>query len=167
MDEAVSQLSHGALEHVTLYSLLTDPMTSCGCFECICGVEPMSGGVVITTREHTGMTPAGMTFSEMASFTGGGVQTPGYMGHGKHYIASHKFLRAEGGIGRIVWMPKALKDQVRDKLDATAKDLYGVDNFTDMIADETVCTDDLEALLNFLAENGHPVLEMTNIAELM
>ncbi|MBQ5341237.1 MAG: CO dehydrogenase/CO-methylating acetyl-CoA synthase complex subunit beta, partial [Oscillospiraceae bacterium] len=167
VDEAVSQLSHGALEHVTLYSLLTDPMTSCGCFECICGVEPMSGGVVITTREHTGMTPAGMTFSEMASFTGGGVQTPGYMGHGKHYIASHKFLRAEGGIGRIVWMPKALKDQVRDKLDATAKDLYGVDNFTDMIADETVCTDDLEALLNFLAENGHPVLEMTNIAELM
>ena len=167
VDEAVSQLSHGALEHVTLYSLLTDPMTSCGCFECICGVEPMSGGVVITTREHTGMTPAGMTFSEMASFTGGGVQTPGYMGHGKHYIASHKFLRAEGGIGRIVWMPKALKDQVREKLDATAKDLYGVENFTDMIADETVCTDDLEALLNFLAENGHPVLEMTNIAELM
>ena len=42
-----------------------------------------------------------------------------------------------------------------------------MENFTDMIADETVCTDDLEALLNFLAENGHPVLEMTNIAELM
>lgn len=167
VDEAVFQLSHGALEHVTLYSLLTDPMTSCGCFECICGVEPASGGVVITTREHAGMTPAGMTFSEMASFTGGGVQTPGYMGHGKHYIASHKFLRAEGGIGRIVWMPSALKEQVRTKLDATAKDLYGVDNFTDMIADETVCTDDLDALMTFLAEKGHPVLEMTNIAELM
>ena len=98
---------------------------------------------------------------------GGGVQTPGYMGHGKHYIASHKFLRAEGGIGRIVWMPKALKEQVRTKLDATAKDLYGVDDFTDMIADETVCTDDLEALMTFLAEKGHPVLEMRNIAELM
>lgn len=167
VDEAVFQLSHGALEHVTLYSLLTDPMTSCGCFECICGVEPASGGVVITTREHAGMTPAGMTFSEMASFTGGGVQTPGYMGHGKHYIASHKFLRAEGGIGRIVWMPSALKEQVRTKLDATAKDLYGVDNFTDMIADETICTDDLDALMTFLAEKGHPVLEMTNIAELM
>ena len=64
-------------------------------------------------------------------------------------------------------VPVKLKDQVREKLDATAKDLYGVENFTDMIADETVCTDDLEALLNFLAENGHPVLEMTNIAELM
>ncbi|MBQ3412162.1 MAG: CO dehydrogenase/CO-methylating acetyl-CoA synthase complex subunit beta [Oscillospiraceae bacterium] len=167
VDEAVFQLSHGALEHVTLYSLLTDPMTSCGCFECICGVEPASGGVVITTREHAGMTPAGMTFSEMASFTGGGVQTPGYMGHGKHYIASHKFLRAEGGIGRIVWMPKALKEQVRTKLDATAKDLYGVENFTDMIADETICTEDLDTLMTFLAEKGHPVLEMTNIAELM
>ena len=36
--------SHGALEHVTLYSLLEDPMTSCGCFECICGIEPCSHG---------------------------------------------------------------------------------------------------------------------------
>ena len=160
VDEAIQKYSHGALEHVTLYSLFQDPMTSCGCFECICGVEPVSMGVVITCREHAGMTPLGMTFSEMASMTGGGVQTPGFMGHGKHFIASKKFIAAEGGPGRIVWLPKLLKDQMRDRLDATAKEMYGIDNFTDMIADETICTEDPEALLAYLSEVGHPVLSM-------
>ena len=160
VDEAVKKYSQGALEHVTLYSLFQDPMTSCGCFECICGVEPVSMGVVITCREHAGMTPLGMTFSEMASMTGGGVQTPGFMGHGKHFIASHKFIAAEGGPGRIVWLPKILKDQMRERLDKTALEMYGVENFTDMIADETICTEDPEQLLNFLSEVGHPVLSM-------
>ena len=160
VDEAVFKYSHGALEHVTLYSLFQDPMTSCGCFECICGVEPVTMGVVITCREHAGMTPLGMTFSEMASMTGGGVQTPGFMGHGKQFISSKKFLKAEGGLGRIVWMPKELKDQVRERLDAAAKELYDVDNFTDMIADETICTEDPEQLMNYLSEVGHPVLSM-------
>ncbi len=160
VDEAIFKYSHGALEHVTLYSLFQDPMTSCGCFECICGVEPCSMGVVITCREHAGMTPLGMSFSEMASMTGGGVQTPGFMGHGKHFISSKKFISAEGGPGRIVWMPKMLKDQMRERLDATALELYGVENFTDMVADETVCTEDPEELLNFLGEVGHPVLSM-------
>ena len=160
VDEAVAKFSHGALEHVTLYSLFQDPMTSCGCFECICGVEPVTMGVVITSREHAGMTPLGMTFSEMASMTGGGVQTPGFMGHGKHFIASKKFIAAEGGLGRIVWLPKELKEQMREKLDAAAKELYDVDGFTDMIADETICTEDPEELLNYLTEVGHPVLSM-------
>ena len=160
VDEAVAKYSHGALEHVTLYSLFQDPMTSCGCFECICGVEPVTMGVVITSREHAGMTPLGMTFSEMASMTGGGVQTPGFMGHGKHFIASKKFIAAEDGLGRIVWLPKELKEQMREKLDAAAKELYDVDGFTDMIADETICTEDPEELLNYLTEVGHPVLSM-------
>ncbi len=160
VDEAINKYSHGALEHVTLYSLFQDPMTSCGCFECICGVEPVSMGVVITCREHAGMTPLGMTFSEMASMTGGGVQTPGFMGHGKHFISSKKFIAAEGGPGRIVWLPKLLKEQMRERLDATVLELYGVENFTDMIADETICTEDPEELLNYLSEVGHPVLGM-------
>ena len=157
VDEAVHSFSQGALEHVTLYSIMEDPMTSCGCFECICGIEPMSNGVCIVNREHTGVTPIGMTFSELASMTGGGVQTPGFMGHGKHFIASKKFMKAEGGLQRIVWLPKALKDQIADRLNISAKELYGIDNFADMIADETICEDG-EALMNFLTEKGHPVL---------
>ena len=109
VNKAISDATHGAVENVTLYSILEDPMTSCGCFECICGIEPMSNGFIVVNREYKGMTPSGMTFGELASCTGGGVQTPGYMGHGRHFISSKKFIAAEGGIERIVWMPKELK----------------------------------------------------------
>ncbi len=159
VNEAVKKLSQGALEDVSLYSIMEKPMTSCGCFECICGIEPFSNGVCITNREYAGMTPLGMTFPELASMTGGGVQTPGFMGHGKHFIASKKFMKAEGGIERIVWMPKALKDQVAERLNATAKELYGIDNFTDMVGDETIA-EDPETLLAFLTEKNHPALSM-------
>jgi acetyl-CoA synthase len=159
VNENVVASSHGNLESVSLYSIMVDPMTSCGCFECICGIEPFSNGVVIVNREHFGVTPLGMTFPEMASMTGGGVQTPGFMGHGKHFIASRKFMKAEGGSARIVWMPKALKEFVASKLNATAKELYDIDNFTDMIGDETV-SEDPESLMEFLAEKGHPALSM-------
>ena len=162
VNEAVRKFSQGALDDVSLYSIIEKPMTSCGCFECICGIEPLSNGVCIANREYAGMTPIGMTFSELASMTGGGVQTPGFMGHGKHFIASKKFMKAEGGIERIVWMPKDLKEQVAERLNATAKELYGIDNFTDMIADETVTTDPAE-LVDFLTEKGHPALTMDPI----
>ena len=157
VNKMIKEATHGAVETVTLYSILEDPMTSCGCFECICGIEPMSNGFIVVNREFKGMTPVGMTFGELASCTGGGVQTPGYMGHGRHFIASKKFIAAEGGIERIVWMPKELKDDVAERLNKTAKELYGIDNFSDMIADETIC-EDCEALMDFLTEKNHPVL---------
>lgn len=159
VNEAVKKYSMGALERVTLYSIMEDPMTSCGCFECICGIEPLSNGVAIANREYAGVTPLGMTFPEMASMTGGGVQTPGFMGHGKHFISSKKFMAAEGGLERIVWMPKELKETVAERLNATAKEMYGIDNFTDMIGDETIA-EDPETLFAFLQEKNHPALGM-------
>ena len=162
VDKAIFDSTHGAVESVTLYSILEDPMTSCGCFECICGIEPMSNGFVIVNREFAGMTPAGMTFGELASCTGGGVQTPGYMGHGRHFISSKKFIAAEGGIERIVWMPKELKDDVAVRLNKAAQELYGIENFVDMVADETITTDG-EELLAWLTEKNHPVLGMESL----
>ena len=162
VNRMVAEATQGALEKVTLYSIMEDPMTSCGCFECICGIEPFSNGVIIANREYAGMTPLGMTFGELASMTGGGVQTPGFMGHGRHFIASKKFMSAEGGFERIVWMPKELKDDVAERLNKSAKEKYGIDNFTDMIADETVATDE-ESLMAFLQEKNHPVLGLDPI----
>ena len=162
VNRMVAEATQGALERVTLYSIMEDPMTSCGCFECICGIEPFSNGVIIANREYAGMTPLGMTFGELASMTGGGVQTPGFMGHGRHFIASKKFMSAEGGFERIVWMPKELKDDVAERLNKSAKEKYGIDNFADMIADETVATDE-EALMAFLQEKNHPVLGLDPI----
>ena len=56
-------------------------------------------------------------------------------------------------------MPKELKDDVGPKVNATAKELYGIDNFIDMVADETICTE-VDDLMNFLTEKNHPVLGM-------
>jgi acetyl-CoA synthase len=162
VNKVVNDATHGALNQVTLYSILEDPMTSCGCFECICGIMPEANGVIIANREYAGVTPTGMTFGELASMTGGGVQTPGFMGHGRHFISSKKFVAAEGGVERIVWMPKELKDDIAERLNKTAKAVCGIDNFTDMICDETIATDS-EAVLAFLTEKGHPALSMPPI----
>ena len=162
VNKIVKDATHGAVESVTLYSLLEDPMTSCGCFECICGILPEAKGVVVVNREFAGMTPSGMTFGELASMTGGGVQTPGFMGHGRHFIASKKFISAEGGIERIVWMPKELKDDVAERLNKTAKELYGIDNFADMICDETIAVDAGD-VIEFLQSKNHPALGMDEI----
>ena len=121
-----------------------------------------ANGVVIVNREHAATTPLGMTFGELASMTGGGVQTPGFMGHGRAFIPSKKFMKAEGGIERIVWMPKELKDFVADRLNATAKELYDIDNFADRICDETIAVDS-DAVVAFLTEKGHPALNMDPI----
>jgi acetyl-CoA synthase len=164
VNQAVSAASHGATERVTLYSILEDPMTSCGCFECICGILPEANGVLVVNREYAGTTPSGMTFGELASMTGGGVQTPGFMGHGRHFIASKKFAAAEGGVTRIVWMPKELKDDVAERLNRTAKALCGIDDFTSMICDETIAVD-AEGVLAFLTEKGHPALQLAEIMQ--
>ncbi|MCD8743849.1 acetyl-CoA decarbonylase/synthase complex subunit alpha/beta [Clostridioides difficile] len=162
VNETVNQISQGAVESVTLYSILEDPMTSCGCFECICGIMPEANGFVVVNREFASVTPVGMTFGELASMTGGGVQTPGFMGHGRHFISSKKFAYAEGGAERIVWMPKELKDYVADKLNATVKEMTGIENFCDMVCDETIA-DDSEGVLAFLEEKGHPALAMESV----
>ncbi|MGI6110158.1 MAG: acetyl-CoA decarbonylase/synthase complex subunit alpha/beta [Eubacteriaceae bacterium] len=162
VNETVRKASQGALESVSLYSILEDPMTSCGCFECICGIMPEANGVIIVNREYADTTPSGMTFGELASLTGGGVQTPGFMGHGRHFISSKKFMSAEGGPERIVWMPKELKDDVAEKLNQTVKEMSGIENFTDMVCDETIATDS-EAVCEWLAEHGHPAMSMDPI----
>ena len=162
VNKIVKDATHGAVERVTLYSLIEDPMTSCGCFECICGILPEAKGIVVVNREYGGMTPSGMTFGELASLTGGGVQTPGFMGHGRHFIASKKFVSAEGGVKRIVWMPKELKDDVAERLNKTAKLLFGIENFADMICDETIAVES-DAVLAFLQSKNHPALAMDEI----
>jgi acetyl-CoA synthase len=162
VNKVVQEATHGSVNQVTLYSIMEDPMTSCGCFECICGIMPEANGVVVVNREYKGGTPTGMTFGELASMTGGGVQTPGFMGHGRHFIASKKFISAEGGVSRIVWMPKELKDDVAPRLNKTAKALYGIDNFSDMICDESIATD-TDAVVAFLTEKKHPAFEMEAI----
>jgi acetyl-CoA synthase len=158
VDDFVYSKSNQTIPRFSAYSMLEDPMTSCGCFEAIACVLPGTGGIMIVDREFQGMTPAGMTFSSLAEVTGGGQQTPGFIGIGTLYITSKKFISADGGLKRVVWMTTNLKNRLGDKLNERCTEI-GAPDLLDKIADETV-TDNLEQLVEHLTTVGHPALEM-------
>jgi acetyl-CoA synthase len=158
VNEFTATASHGAVTDVSMYSIMENPMTACGCFECIAMVIPEANGIMIVSREDTSMTPAGMTFSTLAGMAGGGLQTPGVMGHGKFYILSDKFISADGGFKRVVWMSSNLKQQMADQLREVAE-REGDPDLISKIADETLCTD-VEPLVEHLQQVEHPALNM-------
>jgi acetyl-CoA synthase len=155
----VREHSRNTVPGFNLYSIMDAPMTSCGCFECILAVIPEANGVMAVNREFEGSeTPCGMGFSTLAGSVGGGAQTPGFMGVGKHYLLSKRFLAAEGGLPRLVWMTKEMKEYLGADLAARAAEI-GMPNLVDMIADETVAVTP-EQLLLHLKKVGHPALSM-------
>jgi acetyl-CoA synthase len=158
VNKFVNDSSHQKTSRLTVYSLMDAPMTSCGCFECIVAIVPEANGVMVVSREYAGETPAGMKFTTLASSVGGGNQTPGFLGVGRLYIASKKFISAEGGLKRVVWMPKELKEALADRLKERCKEIGSPDLF-DKIADETIATD-AATLVEYLKTVNHPALTM-------
>ena len=156
--EFVNQASRGAVPEVSCYSLMNNPMTACGCFEAIAAMLPMANGIMVVNRDYLGMTPSGMKFTTLAGMAGGGMQTPGFMGVSKHYMTSKKLFMAEGGIKRVVWLPKMMKDEIADKLKEVCEDM-GMPEFFDMIATEEIGTTE-EEIIEFMKKVGHPALEM-------
>jgi len=150
--------SHGAVETVSMYSIMENPMTACGCFECIAMLIPEANGIMVVSREDPSMTPAGMTFSTLAGIAGGGLQTPGVMGIGKYFLISPKFIAADGGLKRVVWMSSILKQTMAEELIAAAE-REGVPDLIEKIADERSVTT-VDQLLAWLEEHEHPVLMM-------
>jgi len=165
VNEFVYQTSNKTVERFNAYSLMEDPMTSCGCFECIMAILPEPTGevhgVMIVNREYPGMTPCGMAFTTLAGTVGGGLQTPGFLGIGRLYVISKKFISAEGGLPRVLWMPKELKEALADRIKERAAEL-GMPDFYDKIADESVATT-IEELLPWLQERDHPALKLPSL----
>jgi acetyl-CoA synthase len=161
VNDFVSKASRGNVPKYNAYSIMEDPMTSCGCFECIAGVLPTCNGLMTVDRDYRGMTPTGMKFTTLAGTVGGGQVVPGFVGHAKSYIISRKFVAAEQGILRLVWMPKKLKEEVAEKFNKIGAEL-GYPNLTDMIADETVGVTE-EEIYPWLEEKGHPALKLESL----
>ena len=160
-DKYLKETTGGAVETLNLYTIMENPMTSCGCFECIIAIVPEANGVMIVQRGHTAETPVGMKFSTLAGSVGGGTQNPGFMGIGRNFITSKKFLLGDGGLKRIVWMTKNIKESIEEDFKKRAEE-EGVADLLDMIADETIA-EDSEKLMEFLSSKGHPALEMDSI----
>ena len=161
INEFVAQKSNKTIEKVSMYSLMDSPQSSCGCFECIIAIIPEANGVMIVHRDYSGMTPCGMSFTTLAGSVGGGAQTPGFLGIGKLYTLSKKFISAEGGLKRVVWMPKELKEILGAKLKDRCAEI-GDAGLLEKIADETVATTS-EELTAFLQKAGHPALSMESM----
>ena len=158
INEFVAQASRGAVTEVSCYSLMNNPMTACGCFEAIAAMLPQCNGIMVVNRDYMGMTPSGMKFTTLAGMAGGGMQTPGFMGVSKHYLTSRKLFMAEGGLKRVVWLPKMLKEEIEEKLRKRCEEI-GMPELYDMIATEEQGTTE-EEIMEFLKEKGHPALDM-------
>jgi len=161
VNDFVFKASRGAVTHYNFYSMVIDPMTTCGCCECIAAMLPSCNGVMTVNREFAGETPSGMKFTTLAGVMGGGASSPGFVGHSKYNITQRKFIKGDGGLLRMVWMPKMLKEEIKDRIDLYGKE-NGYPDFYDMIADETVGTTE-EEILPFLQEKGHPAMSMDSI----
>ena len=156
--------SHKTVECFSAYSIMDHPMTSCGCFEAICAYVPECNGVMVVNREFLDDTPVGMTFSTLAGSVGGGQQTPGFMGCGKVFLTSRKFLFSDGGHKRLIWMPKELKTLLAKDLERRFQE-QGAPDLLGKIADETVATDPKQ-IRAFMEKVGHPALKMPDLGSI-
>jgi acetyl-CoA synthase len=161
VNDFVYKASRGAVTHYNFYSMCKDPMTTCGCCECIAAMLPSCNGIMSVNRDYKGETPCGMKFTTLAGVMGGGASSPGFVGHSKFNITQRKFIKGDGGILRVVWLPKALKEELRERLTKRGEE-EGYPNFVDMIADETIGITE-EEIMPFLQEKGHPALKMESI----
>jgi acetyl-CoA decarbonylase/synthase complex subunit beta len=149
VNEKAVALSGGEYSRIKIHSFFEFPHTSCGCFEVVGFVMPELDGIGWVDRDYSGMAPNGLPFSTMAGQTGGGKQVMGFLGVGINYFRSPKFIQADGGWNRVVWMPKNLKDKIIDDMPA---------DIVDKVATEED-VQDLDTLKAFLVEKGHPIVE--------
>ena len=149
INEVAAKRSGGEYSVMKLYTFFDAPHTSCGCFETIGFFMPEVDGIGLADRDFKGATPNGLPFSTMAGQTGGGKQVVGFLGMGILYFFSSKFLQADGGWRRIVWMSSKLKERVKAGIP---------DEMYPKIATENDAKD-IPALKAFLVKVGHPVVD--------
>jgi len=155
VNDIAVKLSSGEFSKIKLHSFFDSPHTSCGCFEVVGFYIPEVDGIGWVSREYQGMAPNGLGFSSMAGQTGGGKQIVGFLGIGVAYFYSPKFIQADGGWNRVVWLPAMLKEKIAETIPEDIKDKIATEN------DAT----DIESLKAFLQEKNHPVVANWAAAE--
>ncbi|RLI24085.1 CO dehydrogenase/CO-methylating acetyl-CoA synthase complex subunit beta, partial [Candidatus Bathyarchaeota archaeon] len=149
VNKVVQEKSLGAIKRVWLYTAFGYPHTSCGCFEAIAFYIPEVDGFGIVHRDFKGPAINGLPFSTMADATGGGRQVDGFHGISIEYMRSPKFLQVDGGWRRVVWVPKAVYERVKDFIPEDVRDKIATEEDAKTI----------EELIEFLKAKGHPVVE--------
>jgi len=147
VSDMVKEKSGGAYDRMTLHSFFDAPHTSCGCFEVIGFYIPEVDGIGWVDRDFPGKAPNGLTFANMAGQAGGGKQIVGFLGVGIGYFGSEKFIQADGGLYRTVWLASTLRKRIEENIPEDLKD---------KIADESI--PDIDSLKKFLLKVNHPVV---------
>lgn len=155
VNAVVADRSQGTFDRVYLHSVFEYPHTSCGCFEAVAFYMPELDGIGIVDRDFKGETPLGIPFSAMAGQCSGGKQVEGFTGLSLEYMRSPKFLQADGGYERIVWLPKEIKDSVIDFIPE--------DMVEKIPTEEDVSS--MKEIREFLEEKNHPILERLKTTE--
>jgi acetyl-CoA decarbonylase/synthase complex subunit beta len=148
INETVKKKTLGDVDKVWLYTAFDHPHTSCGCFEAVAFYIPEVEGFGIVNRSFKGVTVNGLPFSTLADSTAGGRQIGGFHGISIEYMRSKKFLDADGGWNRVVWVPKEIKERV--------KDFIPTDVVDKVATEEDV--QNIDGLKAFLKEKDHPVV---------
>jgi acetyl-CoA decarbonylase/synthase complex subunit beta len=148
INETVKKRTLGEVNQVWLYTAFDHPHTSCGCFEAVAFYIPEVDGFGVVNRSFKGVTVNGLPFSTLADSTAGGRQIDGFHGMSIEYMRSKKFLAADDGWNRIVWLPKEVKERVKDFIPA--------DVVNKIATEEDV--QNIDALKAFLKEKNHPVV---------
>jgi len=148
VNETVKKRTLGEVDQVWLYTAFGHPHTSCGCFEAVAFYIPEVDGFGLVHRGFKGVTVNGLPFSTLADSTAGGRQIDGFHGMSVEYMRSTKFLGADGGWNRVVWVPKEIKERVKDFIPADVVDKIATEENAQSI----------DALKTFLKEQNHPVV---------
>ena len=147
VDESARKRSMGEVSRVYLYSAFGYPHTSCGCFEGIAFYIPEVDGFGIVLRGFGALTVNGLAFSTMADSTAGGRQVEGFHGISIEYMRSKKFMHADGGYDRVVWMPHETRERLKEFIPEEAYEAIATEKDVATVAE----------LKTFLQEHHHPV----------
>jgi acetyl-CoA decarbonylase/synthase complex subunit beta len=155
VNESAKKRSMGEINRVFLYSAFGYPHTSCGCFEGIAFYIPEVDGFGIVLRGFRDVTVNGLPFSTMADSTAGGRQVDGFHGISIEYMRSPRFLHADGGYDRVVWMPAETKERLKDFIPASVYPAIATEKEVKSIPE----------LKDYLEVNSHPVVQRWKAAE--
>lgn len=149
VNQVIQEKSLGEIERVQLYTTFGYPHTSCGCFEGCAFLIPEVDGFGVVHRNFKGETVNGLNFVTISDLTAGGKQVDGFHGLSIEYMRSLKFLDADGGWDRVVWMPQDIKERIKD---------FMPPEIVPMIPTESDVAD-LDQLKSWLTEKNHPIVE--------
>jgi acetyl-CoA decarbonylase/synthase complex subunit beta len=148
VNKVIRDKSLGEIERVQLYTSFGYPHTSCGCFEGCAFFIPEVDGFGVVHRNYKGDTVNGLNFVTISDLTAGGKQIDGFHGLSIEYMRSPKFLAADGGWDRVVWIPHEIKERIKEYMPPEIVSKIPTEN-------EVQNLDDLS---KWLKDKGHPIV---------